>query len=66
MSALRKMAKVVDCQGAADPRYVPIAPKFSGIAFQAPLILFSKGRIQPSGYTEPILHHHRLELKDTG
>lgn len=63
LKTFRRMAVVVDRQNAGDPAYVPMAPGFGGHAFRAACALALEGVAQPSGYTEPILHAHRLGQK---
>ena len=64
LKALKKMAKIVDHQNKNDSKYIPMSKNFNTIAFNAAKDLIFKGKVQPSGYTEPILHKRRLEIKN--
>ncbi len=64
MEVMKKMAKIVDDQNKGDPSYQKMSDNFEkSIAFSAACDLVFKGRLQPSGYTEPLLHQKRLEKK---
>ena len=61
--SFRRMAAVVDGQNRGDPVYTNMVGNWEGAAFQAAQDLVFKGKEQPSGYTEPLLHAWRLRVK---
>jgi malate synthase len=66
MKVLKKMAAIVDHQNSKDKNYMPMSQNFEkSFAFSAACDLIFKGRSQPSGYTEPLLHKKRLEKKSS-
>jgi len=66
IAIMKKMATIVDEQNSGDKKYEPMSKNFeNSIAFSAACDLIFKGRIQPSGYTEPLLHKKRLEKKSS-
>ena len=64
LEIMKQMAKIVDKQNEGDKKYVKMSDNFeNSIAFKAACDLIFKGKEQPSGYTEPLLHLNRLEKK---
>lgn len=60
---MKRMARIVDEQNTQDSEYEPMSPNFNGIAFESACALVFEGAVQPSGYTEPLLHAYRAKAK---
>ena len=66
MEIMKQMAKIVDKQNENDKKYLKMSDNFdNSIAFKTACDLIFKGKEQPSGYTEPLLHFNRLEKKSS-
>ena len=64
MEIMKEMAKIVDKQNKNDKKYINMSDDYdNSIAFQTACELIFKGKEQPSGYTEPLLHLNRLNKK---
>ena len=64
MEIMKEMAKVVDDQNKNDKEYIKMSDNYeTSLAFQTACDLIFKGKDQPSGYTEPLLHFNRLKKK---
>jgi len=64
MEIMKEMAKIVDDQNKADPKYIKMSDDFDrSLAFKTACDLIFKGKEQPSGYTEPLLHQNRIKKK---
>ena len=64
MEIMKEMAKIVDKQNEGDKKYVKMSDNFEkSLAFKTACDLIFKGKEQPSGYTEPLLHLNRINKK---
>ena len=66
LEIMKEMAKVVDKQNAKDENYIKMSDDYdNSLAFKTACDLIFKGREQPSGYTEPLLHLNRIKKKSS-